>query len=118
MKFKCFMNKIKKKRIISHKIRCNPMHPLNGSLSGPYVPVWVTHGALVEHQYTYAQPRSEPFSTTGLLFPSQVPFRNDLEDPVFDGVGLAGSKNRAIIYFISLCCSIPTVVFYYFPFSL
>ena len=30
-----------------YKIRCNPMHPLNDSLPGPYVPVRVTRGALV-----------------------------------------------------------------------
>ena len=37
-----------------NKIRCNPMHPLNGALPGPYVPVRVTRGALVAHRYTYA----------------------------------------------------------------
>ena len=40
-----------------YKIRCNPVHPLNGALPGLYVPVRVTH------QYTYA----EPCSTAGLL---------------------------------------------------
>ena len=37
-----------------YKIRCNPMHPLNGALPGPYVPVQVTRCALVAHRYTYA----------------------------------------------------------------
>ena len=40
-----------------YKIRCNPVHPLNGALPGPYVPVRVTRGALVAHRYTYAPPR-------------------------------------------------------------
>ena len=40
-----------------YKIRCNPVHPLNGALPGPYVPAWVTRGALVAHRYTYAPPR-------------------------------------------------------------
>ena len=40
-----------------YKIRCNPMHPLNGALPGPCVPVLVTCGALVAHRYTYAPPR-------------------------------------------------------------
>ena len=40
-----------------YKIRCNPVHPLNGALPGPHVPVRVTHGALVAHRYTYAPPR-------------------------------------------------------------
>ena len=39
-----------------YKMRCNPVHPLNGALPGPYVPVWVTRGALVAHRYTYAPP--------------------------------------------------------------
>ena len=34
-----------------YKIRCNPVHPLNGALPGPYVPVHVTQGALVAHRY-------------------------------------------------------------------
>ena len=34
-----------------YKIRCNPMHPLNGAQPGSYVPVLVTSGALVAHRY-------------------------------------------------------------------
>ena len=52
-----------------YKIRCNPVHPLNGALPGRYVPVRVTCGALVAHRYTYAPPRS----TAGLSFLSQCP---------------------------------------------
>ena len=37
---------------ILYKIRCNPVHPLNGALPEPYVPVRVKRGALVAHQYT------------------------------------------------------------------
>ena len=33
-----------------YKIRCNPVHPLNGALPGPYVPVRVTRGVLVAHR--------------------------------------------------------------------
>ena len=47
-----------------YKIRCNPMHPLCGTLPEPYVPVWVTRGTLIAHRYTFAR-------TAGLLFPSQ-----------------------------------------------
>ena len=39
-----------------YKIRCNPVHPFNGTLPGPYVPVRVTRGVLVAHRYTYAPP--------------------------------------------------------------
>ena len=46
-----------------YKIRCNPMHPLNDALPGPYVPAWVTRGGFVSHRYTImrhlaAEPRS------------------------------------------------------------
>ena len=41
-----------------YKTRCNPVHPFNGALPGPYVPVRVTRGALVPHLYTFAPPRS------------------------------------------------------------
>ena len=35
-----------------YKIRCNPKHPLCGALPVPYVPVWVTRGAL--HDRTHS----------------------------------------------------------------
>ena len=43
-----------------YKIRCNPVHPLNGDLPGPYLPVRVTRGALVAHRFTYALPSCRP----------------------------------------------------------
>ena len=39
-----------------YRIRCKAMHPLNGALPGPYVPVRVTSGVLVTHRYAYAPP--------------------------------------------------------------
>ena len=36
-----------------YKIMCIPMHPLNGALPGPYMPVRVTLSALVAHRYTW-----------------------------------------------------------------
>ena len=55
------------------KIRCNPVHPLNGALPGPYLPARVTRGALVAHRYTYAPLAAEPCSTAGLLLSSRCP---------------------------------------------
>ena len=78
-----------------YKIRCKAMHPLNGALPGPSLPVRVTCGALVTHQFTYAQPscRTSQYSRTFILI--SVSLWNDLANPVFDGVGLAGFKSRA-----------------------
>ena len=50
--------------------------------------------------------------TAGLLFPSQVSLWNDLVDPVFDGVGLAGFKSRSNAFLLALSI----FVFNYFPF--
>ena len=56
-----------------YKIRCNPMHPLNGALPGPYVPARVTrvlwsHIGTLMHRLA-----AEPCSTAGILFPSRCP---------------------------------------------
>ena len=56
-----------------YKIRCNPMHPLNGALPGPYVPMRVTRGALVAHRYIYAPPRCRTLQHSRTLFPSRRP---------------------------------------------
>ena len=81
-----------------YKIWCNPMHLLNGALPGRYVPVRVTRGALVAHWFTYALPlcRTSQYSRT--FVPLSVSLWNDLADPVFDGVGLAGFKSRANVF--------------------
>ena len=71
---------------ILYKIRCNPMHPLNGALPGPYVPVLVTRGALVAHRYTYSPPRCRTSQYSKTFVPLSVSLWNDLADPVFDGV--------------------------------
>ena len=39
------------------KINSNPMHPLSGALSLPYVPARVTRGALVAHRHSFAASR-------------------------------------------------------------
>ena len=78
-----------------YKIRCNPMYPLFGALPGLYVPVLVTHGALVAHRFSYAPPRCRTSQYRRTLIPLSVSLWNDLGDPVFDGVGLAGFRTRA-----------------------
>ena len=78
-----------------YKIRCNPVHPLNGALPGPYVPERVTRGALVAHRYTYEQPRGRTLQYSRTFIPFSVSLWNDLPTSVFDGVGLAGFKSRA-----------------------
>ena len=71
------------------------MHPLNGALPEPYVPVRVIRGALVAHRYTYVPPhcRTSQYHMDFIHLP--VSLWNDLANHVFDGVGLAGFKSRA-----------------------
>ena len=77
-----------------YKIRCNMMRPLNEALPGPHVPVRVTGSALVAHRYTYAPPRCRTSQYRRTFVPLSVSLWNNLADPVFDGVGLAGFKSR------------------------
>ena len=84
-----------------YKIRCNPMHPLCGALSVPYVPVWVTRGAVIAHWFTYAPPRSRTSQYRRTFIPLSVSLWNDLSDPMFDGVELAGFKSRANAFLLA-----------------
>ena len=84
-----------------YKIKCNPMHPLNGALPGPYVPMWVTRGALAAHRYTYAPPRCRTLQYSRTFIPLTVPLWNDLAIPVLDDVRLAGFKSRANAFLLA-----------------
>ena len=78
-----------------YKIRWNPVHPLNGDLPGPYVPVRVTRCALVVQRYTYAPPSCRTLQYSMTFIPFSVSLWNDLANSIFDRVGLAGFKSRA-----------------------
>ena len=84
-----------------YKIRCKPMHPLYGTLPVPCVPVRVTRGALAAHRYTYAPPRCRTLQYCRTFVPLAVSLWNDLDDPVFDGVGLANSKSKANVFLLA-----------------
>ena len=97
-----------------YKIRCDPMHPLDDALPELYVPVRVT---LFAHRYTYAPTRSRTFQYDRTFVPLSASILNDLVDPVFDGVGLAGFKSRAMLfYWLKLLCPYYSLLLF-FPFS-
>ena len=73
----------------------NPMHPLYGAVPVMYVPVRVTRGVMIAHRFTYVPPRCRTSQYRTTFIPLSVSLWNDLGDPVFDGVGLAGFKSRA-----------------------
>ena len=76
------------------KIKSNPIHPLSGALPMPYVPAHVTHGAFVAHRHSFTPPRCRTSQYRRTLVPLSLSLWNNLSDPVFDGVGLAGFKSR------------------------
>ena len=76
------------------------MHPLYRALSVPYVPLRVTGGAVISHRYTYAPPRYRTSQYSRTFIPLSASLWNDLSDPVFDGVGLAGFKSRGAYAFL------------------
>ena len=84
-----------------YKIRCNPKNPLCGALPVPYMPVRVTRGALIAHRYTYAPPRCRTSQYRIIFILLSVSLWNDLVDPVFDGMGLAGFKRRSNAFLLA-----------------
>ena len=84
-----------------YKIGCNPMHPLYGALPVPYVPVRVTRSAVIAHRYIYAATRCRTSQYRRTFVPVYVSLWNNLSDPVFDGVGLAGFKSRANAFLLA-----------------
>ena len=61
-----------------YKIRCNPVHPLNGALPGLHMPARVTRGALVAHRCTYAPPRCRTLHYSMTFIPFSLSLWNDL----------------------------------------
>ena len=77
------------------------MHPLSGALPLPYVRARATRGALVAHRHSFAPPRCRTSQYRKSFVPLSVSLWNDLSDPVFDGVGLAGFKSRANAFLLA-----------------
>ena len=84
-----------------YKIMCNSKHPIYGALPVPYVLVRVTQGALIAHRYACAPPRHRTSQYCWTFIPWLVSLWNDLSDPVFDGVGLAGFKSSANAFLLA-----------------
>ena len=77
------------------------MHPLSGALPSPYVPARVAHGALVAHRHFFVPPRCRTSQHRRSFVPLSVSLWNDVSDPVFDGVGLAGFKSRVNAFLLA-----------------
>ena len=71
-----------------YKIRCNPVHPLNGALTWT---VYASSGytrccGCTSVHLQYAPPRCRTFQYSRTFIPFSVSLWNDLANPVFDGV--------------------------------
>ena len=75
-------------------MRYKVVNTFDNPAPGTYVPVQVTRGALIAHRYTCAPPRCRTLQYSRTSLPVSVSLWNDLANPVFDGVGLAGFKSR------------------------
>ena len=84
-----------------YKIRCNPVHPLNGALPGQYVPVRFTRCDLVVHRYIYALPLSRTLQYRSTFIPLLMSLWNGPTNPVFDGVGLGDFKSKANAFLLA-----------------
>ena len=98
----------------------NPKHPLCGALPVPYVPVRVTRGALIAHRYTYGPPRCRTSQYRRTCIHLTVSLWNDLVDPIFDGVGLAGFKSVSNAFLLALLLSLflSSTIFHFSSFPL
>ena len=76
------------------------MRPFYGALPVQYLPVRVTRGALVAHQYTYAPPRCRTSQYRRTIIHLSISLWDDLA-PVFDGVVLAGFKSMANAFLLA-----------------
>ena len=83
------------------KIKSNPMHPVSGALPLSYVLARVTRSVLVAHRHSFAHPHSRTSQYSRTFVPLSVSLWNDLSDPLFDGVRLAGFRSRANAFLLA-----------------
>ena len=57
--------------------------------------------ALLAHRYTYVPPHCRTLQHHRTFIPLSVSLWNDLANPVFDSVGLAGFKSRAPAFLLA-----------------
>ena len=84
--------KIKRKSINASSERC---------IAFALCPALVTRGTLVAHRHSVGPPRCRTSRYRRTFVPISVSLWNDLSDPVFDGVGLAGLKSRANAFLLA-----------------
>ena len=79
------------------------MHILYGGIYAPYAPVWVTRVLWPHIDILMLLLAAELRSTAGLFIRLSVSLWNNLADPAFDGVGLAGFRAMLSMGLVLLC---------------
>ena len=101
-----------------YKITCNSVHPFNGALPGPYVPLRVTRGALVAHRYTYTPPRCRTLQYSSTFIPFSVSPWNDPVNHVFDVWDWRVSRAGPMLFLLAYAAlSLLYSLLLFFPFS-
>ena len=92
------------------------MHPFSAALPLSNVQARVTRGALVAHRHSFAPPRCMTSQYRRSFVPLSVSLWDDISDPVFDGVGLAGFKSRADAFLLAWICSFFFISYFFYLF--
>ena len=102
---------------VLYRIRCNPMYPLNGALTGLYCQCGLLAVLCLHISTLMRRLDAEPRSTTGHLFSSQCPSGTILLTPysiLWDW--LVSRAGPMLSYWPKVLC--PIIVFFYFFLSL
>ena len=94
--FECDISHSHRRSVAVVCIRCSPVTLLMVLYLDPTCQCWL-HAVLWSHISicTYAPPRCRTLQYSRTFIPFSVSLWNDLANPVFDGVGQGGFKNRA-----------------------
>ena len=98
-----------------YKIRCKPKHPLWGALPVPYVPVRVTHGALIAHLVYFC---ASPLRNLAVPHDFYFPLSLSLEWSGWPRIlwcGIGGFQEQVQCLFVGLV-AVSFFVFNYFIF--
>ena len=84
-----------------YKIKCNPKHPLCGALPNCALCASVGYTQCFDRTSVYFCASPLQNLAVSQDFYSPLSLWNDLVDPVFDGVGLAGFKSRSDAFLLA-----------------
>ena len=102
-----------------YMIRCHPMHPRNGALHGPNLPVRITLrcSGCTSIYLLIRRITADPRSIATFISPVRVPLERFCS-PSIRWCGTGAFQEQGKCFFNGISCSIPTIVSHYFSLSL